>query len=633
MAKFYMGNLESADKGMWEALRALPDEYHVFVEFQIPDPQRQRQVDFLVIRDTPDTGCLFLLEVKNERRRLRGTINGPWQYEEAAAAWMPLFTSNRQDQNPLQQAYNTAMVMKNWLLSMQALIQDPDDPWIDPYQTLTIFPRLVLPFAHRDNQLQIDRFTWRFDSYDEALDSLMKFMPREAFHMGRPEIERLAQHLGVKYLPDEPRPQVETGVGLSGLRGEFRELISQVAALRQEMQALRTAMTRTPAPAPAPRFTTPHTGGNRSLDEVFEALAEVLRELRDGSRRRVFPNVHEGLIRRLGSFSPAAFGFQRFKDFMTEAERRGHIRVHSTGLVDYAFLPGENPAAAVASALGENTTAGAPNLITLNRGDQIAVKVLNLPLHTKWMDPWAELVGVSRGDTRISLTQPGLNIQVVSTKEQRTLPLTSKMVHLIPSFDVPPEFREERFVLDETQQWKHLKGSAVERFFLPDFVGTELEAEIVSITPTGNIVANCRALDQALMRAYDESKDADRSAVGAMTLPSLMNGNGNGNGVTVPTIASFAVGSEADPDTEMLVPASSNGHHPGLTLETTIGELAEFNPQLLEILSQREGFSDLSDEMFVSRLRMRTLAQVVRLFDNDPREVLDALTREAVSVE
>jgi len=43
MAKFYLGNLESADKGMWEALRVLPDEYHVFIEFQIPDPQRQRK--------------------------------------------------------------------------------------------------------------------------------------------------------------------------------------------------------------------------------------------------------------------------------------------------------------------------------------------------------------------------------------------------------------------------------------------------------------------------------------------------------------------------------------------------------------------------------------------------------------
>ncbi len=51
MAKFYLGNLETADKGMWEALKALPDEYYVFVEFQIPDPQRQRQVDFLVIRE------------------------------------------------------------------------------------------------------------------------------------------------------------------------------------------------------------------------------------------------------------------------------------------------------------------------------------------------------------------------------------------------------------------------------------------------------------------------------------------------------------------------------------------------------------------------------------------------------
>lgn len=622
MAKFYMGNLESADKGMWEALRALPDEYHVFIEFQIPDPQRQRQVDFLVIRENPDTGCLFLLEVKNERRRLRGTINGPWQYEEAPGAWMPLFTSNRQDQNPLQQAYNTAMVMKNWLLSMQALLQDSDDPWIDPYQTLTIFPRLVLPFSHRDNQLQIDRFTWRFDSYDEAIESLVKFMPREAFHMGRTEIERLAHHLGVKYLPEEPRPVTE-GTGVNAMRAEFRELISQIAGLRQEIQSLRTAIGRAPVAAPAPRFTASHSGGNRSLDEVFEALGDVVRELRDTGRRRVFPNVHEGLIRRLGSFSPAAFGFQRFKDFMGEAERRGHIRIHTAGITDHAFLPGENVAVLMNGAATDNGAA-TPSLVTLNRGDQISVKVLNLPLHTKWMDPWAELVGVSRGDTRVSLTQPGLNIQVVSTKEQRTLPLTSKMVHLIPSFDVPPEFREERFVLDDSQNWKHLKGSAVERFFLPEFVGMELEAEIVSITPTGNIVANCRALDQALMRAYEEAKGGDRSAVA----PAAVAVNGNG------TSAPAAV---AAPDAEEVRPAateaSQNGTHAAISLSMTLGELADTHPDVLETLSRHEAFGDLSDELFLRRLRPRTLEQVATFFGVSADEVVETLTRAAVTVE
>ncbi|MBI4498500.1 MAG: NERD domain-containing protein [Chloroflexi bacterium] len=603
MAKFYMGNPETCDKGMWDALRALPDDYHVFIEFQIPDPQRQRQVDFLVIRESADTGCLFLLEVKNERRRLRGTINGPWQYEEVPGAWMPLFTSNRQDQNPLQQAYNTAMVMKNWLLSMQALIQDPEDPWPDPYQTLTIFPRLVLPFAHRDNQLQIDRFTWRFDSDDETVESLMRFVPREPFPLSRTEMQRLAQHLGVRPLSDSPAVATDSDLA-AALRTQFSELTAQLAALRQEIQALRVAFTRnggTPGPQ---RAAAAHGAPIRSLDEVFEALVEVIKELRDHNRRRAFPNVHEGLVRRLGSFSPAAFGFQRFRDFMAEAERRGYITAHTVGALEYASLPGENVASLAAGAAGEAASGLATSLLTLNRGDQIQVKVLNLPLHTKWMDPWAELTGVVRGDTRVPFNQPGLEVQVVSTKEQRTLSLTSKMVHLIPSFDVPPEFREERFVLDEAQPWKQLKGDAVERIFLPKYVGTEVDAEIVSITPTGNIVANCRALDQALIQAYEEAKAAERGEARS----------------EVPT--TLLLRSDGPPR------RATNGTDPvpsAIALAMTIGELADQYPDALAALLRREEFAQLADEAFLNRLRPFSLERVCALVSARPDEVLAAV--------
>lgn len=600
MAKFYLGNLETSDKGMWDALRVLPNDYHVFIEFQIPDPQRQRQVDFLVIRENPETGCLFLLEVKNERRRVRGTINGPWQYEEVPGAWMPLFTSNRQDQNPLQQAYNTAMVMKNWLLSMQALIQDPEDPWPDPYQALTVFPRLVLPYGHRDSQLQIDRFTWRFDSFDEATDSLMRFVPREPFHVSRLEIQRLAEHLGVQPQP-EPVSAGADGDSAAGLGSHFAELAAQLVALRQEIQALRITLSRT-ALAPGPqRAAPPHAPPIRSLDEVFEALVEVIKELREGNRRRTFPNVHEGLVRRLGSFSPAAFGFQRFRDFVAEAERRGYLRIQTSGLMEFALLPGEAAGAVAPGADGEAPAAGlSASLITLNRGDQIQVKVLTLPLHTKWMDPWAELTGVVRGDSRVALGQPGLDVQVVSTKEQRTLGLSSKMVHLIPSFDVPPEFREERIVLDESQPWKQLKGEAVERLFLPQYGGAEVEAEIVSITPTGNIVANCRTLDRALIRAYDQAKASERGTV-----------RGEESAV-VPSVQVALNGHQEQPA--------------GVTLETTIGEIADQHPAVLTALLQREEFSQLADEAFLDRLRPFTLERVCLLLSARATEVLAAIS-------
>src|SRR5690349_16144978 len=107
MARFYIGNYEAADKGLLEALRRLNDSYHVFVEFQIPNPRGQRQVDFLVIREDPVKPCIFMLEVKNERRRLRGTINGPWEYEESPGNRRLLPDSNPTSQLPIQQANDT----------------------------------------------------------------------------------------------------------------------------------------------------------------------------------------------------------------------------------------------------------------------------------------------------------------------------------------------------------------------------------------------------------------------------------------------------------------------------------------------------------------------------------------------
>src|SRR3954451_1031263 len=65
MARIYLGNQEPSDRGALEALRRLPDEFHVFVEFTVNYGGKQRQADFLVIREEVRPCSLFLLEVKN----------------------------------------------------------------------------------------------------------------------------------------------------------------------------------------------------------------------------------------------------------------------------------------------------------------------------------------------------------------------------------------------------------------------------------------------------------------------------------------------------------------------------------------------------------------------------------------
>ena len=352
MAKIYMGNQEAADRGLLEALRRLGDNYHVFVEFQIPNLRGQRQVDFLVIREDPIKPCVFCLEVKMERRRLRGTINGPWEYEESPGVWRILPVSNPRDQNPIQQAYNTARTMQSWLGSMRALLQEPDQPWSD---VPTVFPRLVLPVAHPDNQLQTDSFTWRFDGYERCLDSLTTFIPRDPVPLSAAAIERLARHLGVQRLPDAEPVEAATDLP-TWLRSTLMRLSDEVAGLHQEVRELRMALGRPashlPAAnrytAPPPQRAAPEAG--RDLEQAYRVLVEVIRDLRSAGRKLVFPNVQEGLWRRLGQFDVEQYGFFKFKEFLQEAERRGIVRLSVLDGVDYVSLPGEEPQVAPAGA-------------------------------------------------------------------------------------------------------------------------------------------------------------------------------------------------------------------------------------------------------------------------------------------
>ncbi len=343
MAKIYIGNFEAADKGLLEALRRLHDNYHVFVEFQIPNPRGQRQVDFLVIREDAVKPCIFMLEVKNERRRLRGTINGPWEYEESAGVWRQLPVSNPRDQNPIQQAYNTARTMQSWLSSMRALIQDPDNVWPD---IPTVFPRLVLPVAHADSQLQTDSFTWRFDGYDRCLESLTTFVARDPVPLRAGEIERMAHYLGVQLQPD----RAATAAPESGewLKAQFTQLLEEITGLRGEVRELRALIGRSvpahtngrvvgPIPRPAPAEPT------RDLDQAYRMLVEVVRDLHAAGRKLVFPNVQEGLWRRLGEFNVEQYGFFKFKEFLQEAARRGIVALSLVDGVDYVSLPGEAP--------------------------------------------------------------------------------------------------------------------------------------------------------------------------------------------------------------------------------------------------------------------------------------------------
>lgn len=88
---------------------------------------------------------------------------------------------------------------------------------------------------------------------------------------------------------------------------------------------------------PQPAFRKQRTQQDaKQVDEAMTALTDLLRN-RSNRVGSLFSWIGIQLGRRGVDFR--TLGFERFKDFMQEAERRGSIRIVTRGLQDWAYLP------------------------------------------------------------------------------------------------------------------------------------------------------------------------------------------------------------------------------------------------------------------------------------------------------
>ncbi|GAC1396573.1 MAG: hypothetical protein NVSMB52_10120 [Chloroflexota bacterium] len=92
---------------------------------------------------------------------------------------------------------------------------------------------------------------------------------------------------------------------------------------------------RTWEPAASSRKSKPAPDSDQ-LVEAFDALSDLLRN-RSNRVGSLFSWIGIQLGRKGLDFR--ALGFERFKDFMQEAEKRGYVRVITRGLQDWAYLP------------------------------------------------------------------------------------------------------------------------------------------------------------------------------------------------------------------------------------------------------------------------------------------------------
>ena len=81
--------------------------------------------------------------------------------------------------------------------------------------------------------------------------------------------------------------------------------------------------------------------------DIYKVLVEVVEKLQDEGQKTVFPQVKHTMIEILGSFDEKKYkdskgnNFNRFKDFILEAQRLGHVQLVTTGSVNVVLLPGD----------------------------------------------------------------------------------------------------------------------------------------------------------------------------------------------------------------------------------------------------------------------------------------------------
>lgn len=95
-------------------------------------------------------------------------------------------------------------------------------------------------------------------------------------------------------------------------------------------------------PAEPPRQSAERAAPTADRDLAIELLVDVVRELRDRGTVRLFTAVNEEVRRRFGELPNDRIPYERFKDFVQDAQRRGKIRLVRVGPVDHVLLADES---------------------------------------------------------------------------------------------------------------------------------------------------------------------------------------------------------------------------------------------------------------------------------------------------
>lgn len=95
--------------------------------------------------------------------------------------------------------------------------------------------------------------------------------------------------------------------------------------------------------------TTPRRGGGKREQDPYPVLVQAVKLARQRGNLATLATLKLLMVELLGDFDETKLrdkrgrAFEKFRDFVREAERRGLVQVYSSGSVTEVFLPGEDP--------------------------------------------------------------------------------------------------------------------------------------------------------------------------------------------------------------------------------------------------------------------------------------------------
>lgn len=275
MARFHVGVESALDPLTAQALRELPDHYHVLVGFNVP--RTTRTAEALVLRLAGEQSAMFMVGTAHLHTAVRGTAHGGWEMqteEDGEWYWDP-YETPLGDTNPLLGLQYTANKAQDWIAANLPALEDPLHPWHFDVRP-QVFPRLLIV---SDQPVEVERhsWVWYFTDQQQLIEHLEAWRPRDPFPITQAVLRNLVAQFNLT--PEEAwddRPAEISVEALRDIQNEWRNLGEEIRVLRDLLTKANDALTAI-------------RGRGRQVDEALRHLTlgiESHPELVDHLRQR-----------------------------------------------------------------------------------------------------------------------------------------------------------------------------------------------------------------------------------------------------------------------------------------------------------------------------------------------------------